>query len=56
MKRSDDARKTDLAASTQFLMIVLSLVVIILVLVLWHPFQTRPIDGVPKSVVATSGP
>lgn len=48
--------KSDLAASSQFLMIVIAFVVALVVLLVWHPWVTKPVNGVPRSDVATALP
>jgi hypothetical protein len=49
-------KKSDLAASSQFLMIAIVTAVMLIVLAVWHPWATQPVNGVPQSVVATASP
>jgi hypothetical protein len=48
-------KKSDLAASSQFLMIAVVAAIALIVLAVWHPWSTRPVNGVP-SVVSTASP
>jgi len=49
-------KKSDLAASSQFLMIALVVAITLIVMAVWHPWVTRPANGVPQSDVATARP
>ena len=52
----DGERKTDLVSSSQFLMIAVVAAIALIVLAVWHPWATRPVNGVPQSDVATARP
>ena len=55
--REREARKkSDLASSSQFLMIAVVAAIALIVFAVWRPWATRPVNGVPQSVVATASP
>jgi hypothetical protein len=50
-----DAKNVDRASSSQFVMIGIG-VLLVLILLAWHPWVNRPVNGVPQSVTATASP
>ena len=50
------SRKTDRVSSSQFLMIVMVVGIMLVVLAVWHPWVTRTVNGVPNSDVSTARP
>jgi hypothetical protein len=48
-----DAKNVDRASSSQFVMIGIG-VLLVLVLLAWHPWVARPVNGVPSSVTTAS--
>jgi predicted negative regulator of RcsB-dependent stress response len=55
-RESEERVKSDRVASSQFLMIVIVFAIAIIVLVAWHPWVARQVNGVQQSDVATSRP
>jgi hypothetical protein len=55
-RESRERKKGDLAASSQFLMIAIAFVFALVVLLVWHPWVTKPVNGVPRADVATARP
>ncbi len=55
-KEARHRKRTDLASSSQFLMIAVVAAIALLVLAVWHPWATRPVNGVQQSDVATARP
>lgn len=51
-----DRAKSDRVASSQFLMIVVVFALALVVLVVWHPWVARQVNGVQQSDVATTRP
>jgi hypothetical protein len=50
-----DAKNVDRASSSQFVMIGIG-VLLVLVLLAWHPWVARPVNGLPQSATATASP
>lgn len=55
-REAREREKSDRVASSSFLMIAIAFVVALLVLLVWHPWVTKPVNGVPKADVATARP
>ena len=55
-RESKELAKSDRVASSQFLMILVAFVLALVVLLVWHPWAVRQVNGVQKSDVATSHP
>lgn len=52
---SKERKRSDLVSSSQFLMIVVVMAIALIVFAVWHPWATRPVNGVP-TVVSTASP
>lgn len=55
-RESEERAKSDRVASSQFLMIVVVFALALVMLVAWHPWVARQVNGVQQSDVATSRP
>jgi len=49
-------KRSDLASSSQFLMIAVVMAIVLVILAAWHPWSTRQVNGVHRTDVATSHP
>jgi len=54
--KDESGKRSDLAASSQFLMIAIVVAITLIVMAAWHPWVVRPANGVPQSDVATARP
>lgn len=55
-RESKERVKSDRVASSQFLMIAIVFVIALVVLLAWHPWVVRQVNGVQQTDVATSRP
>ena len=59
MESPDDqksAERLERVSESQFWFISIVIVIVLILMVVWRPWQTRPVNGVPNSVVATASP
>ncbi|HYK52438.1 MAG TPA: hypothetical protein VEV38_02805 [Candidatus Eremiobacteraceae bacterium] len=55
-RESKERAKSDRVASSQFLMIIIVFAIAMVVLIAWHPWAVRQVNGVQQTDVATSRP